>query len=71
LPGVVRSHRRKGVATALKVRTFKIAAERGYKHIDTDNEENNPMYDLNVQLGFKLKPQWLVFKKSLADNPSD
>jgi GNAT superfamily N-acetyltransferase len=70
LTGVVRSHRRKKIATALKVRTFKIARDRGFRNVDTDNEENNPMYDLNVELGFKPRPQWIIFKKMLGEDDS-
>jgi GNAT superfamily N-acetyltransferase len=71
LTGVVRTYRRKGIATALKVHTFKVAKEHGFKYVDTDNEEKNPMYDLNVQLGFKPKPQWIIFKKMLAEDASE
>lgn len=63
LTGVVRSHRRKGIATAVKVRGIDYAKQRGVKFIETDNEENNPMYDLNVQLGFTPLPAELDFKK--------
>lgn len=66
LTGVVRSHRRKGVATALKLRAINFAQARGVKTIDTDNEENNPMYDLNVMLGFKPKPAWVDFHKEIS-----
>lgn len=63
LTGVVRSQRRKGIATAAKVRGIEYAKQRGIKFIETDNEENNPMYDLNVQLGFTPLPAELDFKK--------
>lgn len=65
LTGVVRTHRRKGVATAMKLRAIDLAKRRGAKTIDTDNEENNPMYDLNMQLGFKPKPAWADYHKDL------
>jgi hypothetical protein len=32
----------------------------------TDNEENNPMYGLNVQLGFMPTRAWLQFRKELG-----
>jgi GNAT superfamily N-acetyltransferase len=66
LTGVVRSHRRRGIATALKVRAHEFAKEWGAKVIVTDNEENNPMYDLNVQLGFVPTKAWLQFRKELG-----
>jgi hypothetical protein len=35
--------------------------------IQTDNEEKNPMYDLNVRLGFRAVPAWLLFRKLLGE----
>lgn len=66
LTGVVRSHRRRGIATALKVHAIAYAQGRGVQRIDTDNEENNPMLALNLQLGFQPGPAWLHFEKQLA-----
>ena len=53
LTGVLRSHRRRGIATALKVTALEMAKARGVRTLETDNEENNPMYLLNVELGFE------------------
>jgi len=66
LTGVSRSHRRRGLATALKVRAISGAREAGFVSIRTDNEENNPMYDLNVKLGFKPIPSWLAYRNELV-----
>lgn len=63
--GVLRSHRRKGIATALKVKSILHAQELGSKIIITNNEENNPMYLINVQLGFAAQPAWVDWEKSL------
>ncbi len=65
LTGVLRSHRRRGIATALKLQTFKYAQRYGAETIETENEENNPMYRLNVALGFRPLPAWLSFRKEL------
>ncbi|MCD4691179.1 GNAT family N-acetyltransferase, partial [bacterium] len=65
LTGTVRSHRRRGIATALKVAAIDLAKKRGVATIETDNEENNPMYALNVELGFEPQPAWLDFTKRL------
>jgi GNAT superfamily N-acetyltransferase len=62
---VRRSHRRKGIATVLKLATIRYAQQRGATRIITENEENNPMYQINVKLGFKPKPAWLEFHKKL------
>ncbi|MGB1253262.1 MAG: GNAT family N-acetyltransferase [Candidatus Promineifilaceae bacterium] len=61
--GVKRNWRRKGVATALKVRAIEYAHRMGVHTIQTDNEENNPMYALNMQLGFKPLPSWSDYIK--------
>ncbi|MFH1689882.1 MAG: GNAT family N-acetyltransferase [Candidatus Eisenbacteria bacterium] len=66
LTGVVRSHRRRGIATALKIRAQEFAKSMGARVVVTDNEENNPMYDLNVQLGFRPTKAWLQFRKELG-----
>jgi GNAT superfamily N-acetyltransferase len=61
LTGVRREHRRHGLATALKIAGIQVARERGVTEIETDNEENNPMYQLNLQLGFQPAPAWLEY----------
>ncbi len=43
LTGVLRSHRRKGIALAMKLRAIEFAIQQGGTAIRTDNEENNPM----------------------------
>ncbi len=63
MTGSARSHRRRGIATALKIRGIGFAAANGYTLIETSNEENNPMYTLNVSLGFRPIPAWLWLRK--------
>ena len=63
--GVLRSHRRKGIATALKVASIAHAQTLETKIIITNNEENNPMYLINVQLGFEAQPAWVDWEKEL------
>ena len=63
LTGVLRPYRRRGVATALKLRTIAFAQQIGAHTIDTHNEENNPMFALNLSLGFRPKPAWLSYGK--------
>lgn len=70
LTGVRRSHRRRGIAAALKVRTARHAATHrasdGRPHrIRTGNEENNPMLGLNLRLGFQEIPALLVHRRWL------
>ena len=67
LTGVIRSHRRRGIATALKVHALSKAKATEAEFVETDNEENNPMFDLNLQLGFVAQPAWLDFRKVLRE----
>ncbi len=63
--GVKRSHRRRGVATAMKANALSFARAYGAVTVDTGNEENNPMYQLNLQLGFRPLPAELIMTNQL------
>lgn len=64
--GVLRSHRRRGIALALKLRAIDFAKERGAPIIRTDNESNNEgMLSINRALGFVKQPGWVGFVKEL------
>lgn len=63
LTGVLRPARRKGVATALKLRALAYAKHKNIKIVQTDNEENNPMFQINLDLGFKAIPASLFYRK--------
>ena len=65
ITGVVPSHRRRKIATMLKVCSARHAQQHGYRYITTDNEENNPMYRLNLQLGFEPLPAWVYYEKQV------
>ena len=67
LTGVIPSYRRRGIATALKLPALKTAIKNGYKLTKTENEENNPMYQINLQLGFQPAPQFIKFEKQLHE----
>ena len=64
LTGVRRQYRRQGVATRTKQHAIAWAKERGIERIFTDNEENNPMYQLNLQLGFRHLFNYEVYSKA-------
>ncbi len=66
MTGVLREHRRKGVARALKCRAIADAKARGVEKIWTDNEEANPMYELNLKLGFQKQFDWLFMLKQVG-----
>lgn len=61
---VVRSHRRRGLATALKLLAIDYARRNGFQTIKTDNEEHNPMFKLNLALGFHPEPALLFYQKT-------
>lgn len=67
LTGTLRAYRRQGIARVLKIHGFNWAKAQGYTQIETDNEENNPMYALNMQLGFEARPAELEYIKDLQD----
>ena len=60
-----RSHRRRSIAMALKLKTIAYAKENGVKTIDTRNEENNPMYQINLKVGFQPMPAWSDYHKTI------
>ena len=68
LTGVRREYRRKGVATALKHTSLAWAKKHGYKWIRTDNAAiNEGMLNINIEVGFKFMPAWLLFEKLLKE----
>lgn len=69
--GVLRAHRQRGIATALKTRSLTAArALRGptcrRPVVRTGNEETNPMLALNRKLGFVEQPAVLVFEREVG-----
>jgi GNAT superfamily N-acetyltransferase len=65
ITGVLQQYRQRGIATALKLRCIEQARKLGAKTIQTSNEENNPMYQINLRLGFKAEPTEVHYRKSL------
>lgn len=58
-----REYRRRGLATALKVYVIRFAREHGVQEIFTTNDSKNPMYQLNLALGFQQQPSWVRVEK--------
>lgn len=58
--GVIPSHRRRGIATALKLCCIQYAKAHNVRTIVTGNDETNLMYQLNLTLGFKPTPAEVV-----------
>lgn len=65
LTGVSAPLRRRGIASALKAAALRIARNRGAQRVYTDNEENNPMLELNKRFGFEEKHAWMHFERKL------
>jgi len=63
--GVLKEFRRRGIATAIKIKAIEILLNKGIIELRTDNEENNPMYKINVNLGFKPVPFSLDYLKEI------
>lgn len=64
--GVVREHRGKGLAKAMKVRALEYAKACGGTLVRTgNNTANAPMRAVNNKLGFTEKPGWLMMVKEL------
>ena len=63
--GVLKKFRRRGIATALKIRAIQKLISKGITEIRTDNEFNNPMYKINEKLGFYSVPDSLEYLKIL------
>lgn len=64
LTGVFRSHRRKGIALALKLRAAAFAQEYGVRYIRTSNHQiNRPMLAINEALGFAKEPATVFLRK--------
>jgi mycothiol synthase len=66
MTGVLREHRRRGLATALKLLSFRYLRERGFREVRTHNDTANPpILNLNQKMGYRRLPGWLVWDKGL------
>ena len=65
--GVLREHRGKGLARALKLETLVQAIDLGVTAVETDNDsENAPILHLNEELGYEEMPGKLEFHRKLT-----
>jgi RimJ/RimL family protein N-acetyltransferase len=66
MTGVLREHRRRGLATALKLMSFRYLKERGFREVRTHNDTANPpILNLNQKMGYRRLPGWLVWDKGM------
>lgn len=67
LTGVKRAWRGRGIARALKARQIAWAKARGYRRVETFNEERNePIRRLNAEFGYQLAPGKITLVGPLA-----
>ena len=65
--GVLRSHRRRGIARVLKMLVTRYAAQRGISYVYTDNRADNAaMLAINRELGFKAGEVMVVLEKTMT-----
>ena len=64
--GVIASHRRRGIAKALKYAATRYVLDACVAQIVTNNEVNNPMLEINKALGFKPSYECVFYKAELA-----
>ncbi|HWA83823.1 MAG TPA: GNAT family N-acetyltransferase [Fimbriimonadaceae bacterium] len=65
--GVMREHRGRGLALALKYLGIQIAKRQGALRMQTHNDERNAaMLAVNAKLGFRAEPGFLVLRKDLT-----
>ncbi len=65
LTGVIRSHRRRGLALALKLRAIEFARSYGIRYVRTSNHQTNrPILALNEALGFAKEPATVLLRLS-------
>jgi RimJ/RimL family protein N-acetyltransferase len=61
---VVRSHRRRGIATGLKRAQLAWASEHGYRTLVTYTQEGNEaMREINARLGHVGEPAWILVRR--------
>ena len=66
MTGVLREHRRRGLATALKLLSFRYLRQRGFREVRTHNDTANPpILNLNRKMGYRRLPGWLVWDKGV------
>ena len=67
LTACLRTHRGRGIGTALKQTQIAWAAEHGYRELITFTQEgNDAMRRVNEKLGYVEQPAWLMMRRDLA-----
>ena len=70
--GVLRPHRRRGIAMALKLRGIEFAQRRGIRELSTWNASHNEgILAVNRRLGFLRRPAHIAFVKEVRAERSE
>ena len=71
--GVLRSHRRRGIATALKLRGIEFAQKKGIRELRTWNASNGgAILEVNRGLGLMRRPAHIGYVREVrAERPED
>ena len=70
--GVLRPHRRRGIAIALKLRGIEFAQERGIRELRTWNASDNAgILEANRRLGFVRRPAYIAYVKEVRAERSE
>ena len=67
MTGVLRAHRGRGIAAALKRTQIAWAKQAGYQQLQTANEvRNEPIRRLNARHGYELAPGLVTLQEALS-----
>ena len=70
--GVLRPHRRRGIAMALKLRGIEFAQRRGIRELSTWNASHNEgILAVNRRLGFLRRPAHIAYVKEVRAERSE
>ena len=69
--GVLRTHRRRGIARVLKMSVTRYATQQAIPYVHTDNRADNAaMLAINRELGFQPDEVVVIFEKTLSPDPN-
>lgn len=72
MTGVLREHRGRGVAMALKLASFRYLRANGFHEARAHNDTANPpILALNQKLGYRRLPGWLAWERTLSTASDD
>ncbi|MFC1997338.1 hypothetical protein ACFLXI_07005 [Chloroflexota bacterium] len=64
LTWAIPTHQNRGIELALKLIALNWAKDKGAAYIIDEAIEDDPTYQINLDLGFEHLPAWLVYEKT-------